>query len=85
VRGAVEGLVQQLAGIAGVQRVRSLEGDGRRLEVETDRSQDLRPLIARTVVQSGADLMELKLVDLSLEDVFIQLVTEESQEEEAQP
>ena len=28
-------------------------------------------------MQRGLDLLELKLIDLSLEDIFMQLVTEE--------
>ena len=50
--------------------------------METDRSGDLRPEIARLVVNKGMDLLELKLVDLSLEDIFMQLVTEEPSQED---
>jgi ABC-2 type transport system ATP-binding protein len=58
------------------------DSDNRRLFVETDRSRDLRPDIARLVVDKGIDLLELKLVDLSLEDIFMQLVTEEPPQED---
>ena len=85
VRGGVSELVpaiQEMEGVQGV--VRQGEGDDR-LRIETDRSHDLRPEIARAVIARGMDLLELKLVDLSLEDIFMQLVTEEitepSQEE----
>ena len=85
VKGGVSELVpaiQEMEGVQGV--VRQGEGDDR-LRIETDRSHDLRPEIARAVIARGMDLLELKLVDLSLEDIFMQLVTEEitepSQEE----
>ena len=66
-----------LEGIAGVQQASVAEGDQGRIVVETDRSRDLRPEIARLVVGRGFELLELKLVDLSLEDIFMQLVTDE--------
>jgi len=67
----------------GVQRVSVCDGDHDRLLLETDRSRDLRPEIARVVIGQQMDLLELKLVDLSLEDIFMQLVTEEPVQEEA--
>jgi len=90
--GVTSELIPMLEGIPGVQRVSPHESGSRpnrlnrlsRLVVETDRSMDVRPEIARRVVESGRDLLELKLMDLSLEDIFMQLVTEE-QEEAAAP
>lgn len=81
VSGGAAELIPVLEGLPGVQRVKPHEG-GRagRLVVETDRSMDVRPDIARQVVGSGRDLLELKLMDLSLEDIFMQLVTEEPEE-----
>lgn len=78
VRGNAAELASALESLAGVQKVVIAEGDQGRAFVETDRSDDLRPQIARLVVERGMDLLELKLVDLSLEDIFVQLVTEES-------
>lgn len=84
----VEERGQELAGmlekVEGVQAVSFEEEDGQRLLVESDRSREMRPEIARIAVEQGMDLLELKLVDLSLEDIFMQLVTEESSEEEVQ-
>jgi ABC-2 type transport system ATP-binding protein len=75
-------LVPLLEGLDGVQGVTRHRDDQERLVVETDRSRDLRPEIARLVVDKGMSLLELKLVDLSLEDIFLQLVTEEPVQEE---
>jgi ABC-2 type transport system ATP-binding protein len=81
VRGQTEELASALENLTGVQRVSCAEVDQGRLFVETDRSGDPRPEIARLVVDRGMDLLELRLVDLSLEDIFMQLVTEEPSEE----
>jgi ABC-2 type transport system ATP-binding protein len=77
-------LAAALEHIDGVKKVTIQEGNHSGLRVETDRSRDLRPEIARLVVEKGMDLLELKLVDLSLEDIFVQLVTEEPSQEEIQ-
>jgi len=81
VQGELERLTPVLESHEGVQKVTLRDHD---LLVETDRSRDLRSDIARAVVEQGLDLLELKLVDLSLEDIFMQLVTEEPTQEEAQ-
>jgi ABC-2 type transport system ATP-binding protein len=84
VRGQVSELAQALENLRGVQRVSFADTDQERLFVETDRSGDMRPEIARLVAAKGMDLLELRLVDLSLEDIFMQLVTEEPSQEDPQ-
>jgi ABC-2 type transport system ATP-binding protein len=81
--GEASGVAEALRKVEGVLKVSSDDGNHNRLIVETDKSRDLRPEIARLVVAQGRDLLELKLVDLSLEDIFVQLVTEEPSQEEA--
>ena len=61
--------------ISGVNRVLS-QGDNKFL-VEADRSRDLRPGLARLVVAQGWDLLELRTQEFILEEVFLNLVTEE--------
>jgi ABC-2 type transport system ATP-binding protein len=70
-------LLLTLEKMDGVEGVTSQGDHHDRLLVKTDRSRDLRPEIARVAVQRGLDLLEMKLVDVSLEDIFVQLVTEE--------
>ncbi len=77
VKGHLPDLADALRNMAGVQAVSLSSENGGRLVIETDRSSDLRAEIARMVMQRGMDLLELKLVDLSLEEIFMQLVTEE--------
>jgi ABC-2 type transport system ATP-binding protein len=75
VQGDGEGLENVINGIMGVGKVTNTsEGV---VEVESPPGKDMRPLIARDVIKAGFDLLELKSVDLSLEDIFIQLTREE--------
>lgn len=78
VEGGDGSLAGALQTMEGVQAVTPQDEEGRRWLVESDRSRELRPEIARVVVERGMRLLELRLVDLSLEDIFLQLVTEES-------
>ena len=75
VRGETEGLADMLVGIPGVLRL-IVSGDSD-LEFETAPGQDVRPEVARTVVNQGYDLLELRSIGLSLEDIFLQLTREE--------
>ena len=74
VKGGAEKLLQTLRQLPGVQQVRSLD-DPNRLEVDTDPGRDVRDEIARAAVEHG--LLELKTVTQSLEDVFVNLTTQE--------
>jgi ABC-2 type transport system ATP-binding protein len=75
VEGDGDGLDNLISGIRGVSRISAMQ-DGA-LEIETSPGIDVRPEIARMVVGEGYNLLELKSVDLSLEDIFIQLTREE--------
>ncbi len=72
-----EQLVQLLGVLPGVSSVRPGAREGE-VEVATAPGRDLRPLIARTIVEAGVDLMELRTSGLSLEDIFLQLTREEN-------
>ena len=79
----VEGPPDQVTGrlreMAGILRVEMKDGGGvlGRYVVETEKDCDLRRELAHVVCSSGWGLLELRPVDMSLEDVFIRLVTEE--------
>jgi hypothetical protein len=47
------------------------------LEFETLPGQDPRPEVARTLVNAGFDLLEMKPIGLSLEEIFLQLTRDE--------
>ena len=57
------------------------EGDGR-YQVVAANDRDVRPQLARLVVERGWDLLELKAQEFTLEEVFLNLVTEEEATEE---
>ncbi len=75
-----------LSGVEGVGSVR-LNGppsDGEvELIVEADTERDIRSALAHVVLDKGWDLLELAALQLSLEDVFIDLVTEETEDDAA--
>jgi ABC-2 type transport system ATP-binding protein len=81
VEGPRTEVMQKVEAMTGVLEVKPTNGESSYL-IETSRGQDLRPELARTVVESGWQLRELKLQDLSLEDIFMQLVTDEEAGEE---
>jgi ABC-2 type transport system ATP-binding protein len=75
VQGDSDGLEKTIREIAGIGRVSTIhEGS---VEIECAPGKDIRPEIARKVTTAGFDLLELKSIDLSLEDIFIQLTREE--------
>jgi ABC-2 type transport system ATP-binding protein len=65
----------KLEQVSGVSRVRCNERvDGRvQFEVESQRGRLVRGDLARTVVESGWDLNELRPAAMSLEEIFLQL------------
>ncbi|MBW1730746.1 MAG: ATP-binding cassette domain-containing protein [Deltaproteobacteria bacterium] len=77
VRAPQEQLMKKLASIKGITRIAPTEKPGQFL-IESIQDETIRPLIAKTVVNSGWDLMEMTSRDLSLEEVFVHLVTEEA-------
>lgn len=74
-------LLSALQTLQGVEKVSEESNATGKFLVETDRSRDVRPEIARLVIEKGHNLLELKSVQLSLEDIFMQLVTEETTQE----
>lgn len=79
VDGPAAEVLATLESLRGVTRVVPSERAGELL-VESAADESLRPLIARTIVESGWGLKEMRTSDLSLEDVFVQLVTEEGKD-----
>jgi ABC-2 type transport system ATP-binding protein len=71
---------QRLESISGVSRVLAKDSrDGRlHFEVESLSGRQIRAELARTVVNSGWALTEMRAVGLSLEDIFLQLTAAEN-------
>ncbi len=77
-----------LATIPGVTRVAGADGRTTQVpgaltayEVESDRGMDVRRELARAIVTNGWGLLELRPMRMSLEEVFLQVTTEEQPEE----
>ena len=68
-----------LMAIPGVARVVASDqrGTSGSFEVESERGTDIRREIARTVVTRGWGLLELRPMRMSLEEIFLQVTTEE--------
>lgn len=78
---------QRLEQVAGVSRVVLKESKDSRctVEVESLTGHSVRAEVARTIVNAGWNLMELRPVGLSLEDIFLQLTAAESTTTAAAP
>lgn len=84
VRGPAEEVEKRLRGLPSVVHVASQKLDGRaRLQVEYRAGRDLREELAKVIVQAGWGLLELRPAAMSLEEVFLKLITTEGEEVEA--
>ncbi len=79
--GPVKEIQENLLKIKGVETVTAKEnGNGKdysTLVVESKSKEEIRPLIAKSIVEKGWSLYEMKSRDISLEDVFLHLTTKE--------
>ena len=75
-----------LAAVPGVTLVSARESsDGvRAFEVQSAHGTDVRRDLARAVVSNGWGLLEMRPLRLSLEEIFLQLTTEEASSEQAE-
>ena len=69
--------LRDVAGVAGVSPVDERNGASG-LRIETSPGNDVRREVSRTVVTNGWGLLELRAQQMSLEDIFLQLTTEEA-------
>ena len=69
-----------LSSLPGVTRVAAVEprGVAGGFEVESEHGQDIRRELARTIVTHGWGLLELRPMRMSLEEIFLQLTTDET-------
>jgi ABC-2 type transport system ATP-binding protein len=82
VRGEGDELAHKIAKIKGVQEVK-VEKNGA-IEFQFAPGKDLRPEVARLAIESRYDLLELRPVNLSLEEIFLQLTREDTPVEEVE-
>ncbi len=75
VRGDSDGLSKLLLKIKGIQNVDNAP-DGS-VEFQFAPGQDVRPQVAKAVVTSGYELLEMRPVGMSLEEIFLELTRED--------
>ncbi len=75
VRGDIEAAFPLVASIPGVINVYPRSDDS--LEFEVSPGDDARPTVARQLIQSGFDLLEMQATTMSLEEIFLQLTRDE--------
>jgi ABC-2 type transport system ATP-binding protein len=76
VEGPSSEVRKKLLQVEGVSKVEAADREGEFI-VESAYGEDIRPMMARMVVESNWGLREMRSKDVSLEEVFVQLVTEE--------
>ncbi|HEU4388221.1 MAG TPA: ABC transporter ATP-binding protein [Blastocatellia bacterium] len=83
IRGEPDDVRTVLEAVEGVKNVAidsGEEGGPVSATVESEAGQDVRSALAAAIVGRNLDLLELRAVSLSLEDIFLQLTTEEQAE-----
>ncbi len=75
VRGEADELASSIKTVKGVRKVETLEDGG--VEFEFASGKDLRPEVARQVIGDGYDLLELRPLGMSLEEIFLELTGNE--------
>ncbi len=78
IEGPSKEVVKRLRRIDGVQQV---SYEGTHYIVESSAGQDVRSKITAAVVQSGWTLLSMEFIEMSLEEIFIKLTTEEEIEQ----
>jgi ABC-2 type transport system ATP-binding protein len=76
VRGEADELSDTVKKVKGVRRVETKD-DGA-VEFEFASGKDLRPEVARQVIKDGYDLLELRPLGMSLEEIFLELTGSDS-------
>ena len=72
-------VVAGMSEVESVARTNSGSGDEHHFRVKSRGNSDIRELLIRSTVGEGFGVVGLTPVDMSLEDVFVHLVTEENE------
>ena len=80
--GPPEEVEARLLAVPGVHSVSRKNGHGGRTswEIETGKESNIRGELARTVVESGWGLFEIRSIGMSLEDIFLKLTASDAAE-----
>lgn len=76
VRGDADGLDGTVKKVKGTRKVEARQEDA--VEFEFSAGQDVRPQVAKAVVQAGYELIEMRPVGMSLEEIFLELTDDKT-------
>jgi gliding motility-associated transport system ATP-binding protein len=76
VRGDSDGLETTVKKVKGTRGIEVKDADT--VEFEFSSGQDVRPQVAKAVIQAGYELIEMRPVGMSLEEIFLELTQENS-------
>jgi ABC-2 type transport system ATP-binding protein len=76
VRGDSDGLDTTVKKVKGTRKVESKQEDS--VEFEFSAGEDVRPQVAQAVVKAGFELIELRPIGMSLEEIFLELTEDKS-------
>ena len=76
VRGDADGLDATVKKVKGTRSIESKDADT--IEFEFSSGQDVRPQVAKAVIQAGYELIEMRPVGMSLEEIFLELTQDNS-------
>ena len=81
VRGEADELPAKISKVKGVHDVEA-KPDGS-VEFEFSAGQDIRPQVAKAVIHAGYDLLEMRPIGLSLEEIFLELTRDNAASKKA--
>jgi ABC-2 type transport system ATP-binding protein len=76
VRGDADGLDATVKKVKGTRGIETKDADT--IEFEFSSGQDVRPEVAKAVIQAGYELIEMRPVGMSLEEIFLELTQDNS-------
>jgi len=78
-RSSVENAIRGIYGVRYVEAVSSRDSETTTYIIESDRDIDIRKPLFFAMAKLGYPIIELKSLSMSLEDIFLQIVTEEKE------
>lgn len=69
--------LQEVPGVLGVEQLEQVNEQIFRYQIDSEKGQDVRRQLAAAIATHQWGLLELRAAEMSLEDVFVQLVTKE--------
>jgi ABC-2 type transport system ATP-binding protein len=80
VRGETDDLPRTVENVKGVQGV-EVKGEGV-VEFQFEPGQDIRPQVAKAVIGAGFELLEMRPLGMSLEEIFLELTRSETRHQQ---